>query len=426
MKYLAIVLLIMMSACFSAMETAFSSVNKIRLKHEAANGNKRAERALKITEKFDKALTTILIGNNIVNILSSSLGTVIFTTLLGPSGVAVATAVMTVLVLIFGEILPKSFAKQNAESFSMGFAAILDFIMWLFTPVSAFFMLLQKGVSHIFKSKDDSPSVTEDELKYIIEEIEDEGVLEEKESDLVRSALEFDEIKVEEIIIPRVKVVAVDEDEDIDTITKLFINERYSRLPVYEKSIDNIVGIITEKDFFAMLTQSEKKPASIKSIIQKALYVSEMKLISEVLYEMQRTKMHMAIVKDQYGGTSGIVTMEDIIEELVGEIYDENDEVVMPIVPIGENMYEVMADLSITDMLEKLDLPDNIIESESNTVGGWVMELFGCIPEQNDTVTSGIFTVTVIEADEHSVSKIGLKIDMPAENEDGETDSDDE
>lgn len=426
MKYLAIVLLIMMSACFSAMETAFSSVNKIRLKHEAANGNKRAERALKITEKFDKALTTILIGNNIVNILSSSLGTVIFTTLLGPSGVAVATAVMTVLVLIFGEILPKSFAKQNAESFSMGFAAILDFIIWLFTPVSAFFMLLQKGVSRIFKSKDDSPSVTEDELKYIIEEIEDEGVLEEKESDLVRSALEFDEIKVEEIIIPRVKVVAVDEDEDIDTITKLFINERYSRLPVYEKSIDNIVGIITEKDFFAMLTQSEKKPASIKSIIQKALYVSEMKLISEVLYEMQRTKMHMAIVKDQYGGTSGIVTMEDIIEELVGEIYDENDEVVMPIVPIGENMYEVMADLSITDMLEKLDLPDNIIESESNTVGGWVMELFGCIPEQNDTVTSGIFTVTVIEADEHSVSKIGLKIDMPAENEDGETDSDGE
>ena len=151
-----------------------------------------------------------------------------------------------------------------------------------------------------------------------------------------------------------------------------------------------------------------------------------MKLISEVLYEMQRTKMHMAIVKDQYGGTSGIVTMEDIIEELVGEIYDENDEVVMPIVPIGENMYEVMADLSITDMLEKLDLPDNIIESESNTVGGWVMELFGCIPEQNDTVTSGIFTVTVIEADEHSVSKIGLKIDKPMENEDGETDSDDE
>ena len=251
-------------------------------------------------------------------------------------------------------------------------------------------------------------------------------MLEEKESDLVRSALEFDEIKVEEIIIPRVKVVAVDEDEDIDTITKLFINERYSRLPVYEKSIDNIVGIITEKDFFAMLTQSEKKPASIKSIIQKALYVSEMKLISEVLYEMQRTKMHMAIVKDQYGGTSGIVTMEDIIEELVGEIYDENDEVVMPIVPIGENMYEVMADLSITDMLEKLDLPDNIIESESNTVGGWVMELFGCIPEQNDTVTSGIFTVTVIEANEHSVSKIGLKIDKPMENENEETDSDDE
>ena len=335
---------------------------------------------------------------------------------MGASGVAVSTAVITVLVLIFGEILPKTMAKQNAEKFAMGISGILSFFCWLFTPISALFMQLQKLTNKLFRSSD-SPSVTEDELKYIIEEIEDEGVLEEQESDLVRSALEFDDITVEQILVPRVKIVAIEENEDIEEIMRIFTTERYSRLPVYEKNIDNIVGIITEKDFFLLYTAKENRPTTIKGIIQKALYVSEMKHIAEVLYEMQRAKIHMAIVKDQYGGTSGLVTMEDIIEELVGEIYDENDEVIQPIVSVGENMYEIRADLSLTDMLEELELPDNIIESESNTVGGWAMELFGRIPEKEDTVTSGIFTVTVLEADGQSVGKIGLKISLPENNE---------
>ncbi len=418
MKYVAIILLLAFSACFSAMETAFSSVNKIRLKHSAANGSKSAAAALKIAENFDKALTTILVGNNIVNIFSASLATLICTDLfeekLGTgAATAISTAVMTVLVLIFGEITPKSVAKQNAEKFAMGFAGLLGFLSWLMTPISSLFMFIQRGASRLFKSSADSPSVTEDELKYIIEEIEDEGVLEEKESDLVRSALEFDEITIEKILIPRVKIIAVEEDEDIEEIKRIFITERYSRLPVYEKSIDNIVGFITEKDFFALYTESEVKPASIDKIIQKAMYVSEMKLISEVLYEMQRSKIHMAIVKDQYGGTSGLVTMEDIIEELVGEIYDENDEVVQSVVPLGNNMYEIMADFSLNDMLERLELPPDVIDSGSNTVGGWAMELFGCIPEKGASVTSGIFTVTVIDADDQSVSRIGLKIGSP-------------
>lgn len=426
MNYIAIVILIAFSACFSSMETAFSSVNKIRLKHEAANGNKKAAHAIKIAENFDKALTTILIGNNIVNIISASIATLLFTDLFAErlgvgTATAISTAVMTFIVLIFGEIIPKSLAKQNAEKFAVGFAGFLGFICWLFTPISSFFMLLQKSVNKLFKNSNSVPSVTEDELKYIIEEIEDEGVLEEKESDLVRSALEFDEITVEEILVPRVKIVAVEEDDDIDSIMKVFINERYSRLPVYEKSIDNIVGVITEKDFFALYTQSENKPTSISGIVQKTIYVSEMKPISETLYEMQRAKMHMAIVKDQYGGTSGIVTMEDIIEELVGEIYDENDEVLMPVVPLGGNMYEIMADFSLTDMLEELDLPDRIIKSDSNTVGGWVMELFGSIPDKGDTIENGIFSVTVLDADDQSVSKIGLKIDMPSDKSEDES-----
>ena len=418
-NYIAIAVLLVMSALFSSMETAFSSVNKIRLKHEAAGGNKKAERALNIAENFDKALTSILVGNNIVNILSSSLGTVIFTKIFGTAGVAISTAVMTVLVLIFGEIIPKSFAKQNAEKCALAFAGILGGIMFILTPISAIFSQLQKALAKISKP-DDSPNFTEDELKYIIEEIEDQGVLEEQESDLVRSALEFDDITVEQILVPRVKVVAVERNEDIETITEIFIRDRYTRLPVYEETVDNIVGLINEKDFFALVTRPEGIPAGagIEGIIQKALYVSEMKLISEVLYEMQRSKIHMAIVKDQYGGTSGIVTMEDIIEELVGEIYDENDEVIDSVVEVAENTYDIQADTSISDMLEKLGLPNDLIETDSNSVGGWVMELFGRIPENGDTITTGIFTVTVLEADEQSVSKVGIKLDVPEEKED--------
>lgn len=417
-SYIAIVILIAVSALFSSMETAFSSVNKVRLKHNAANGSKRAAKALEISENFDKALTTILVGNNIVNILSSSLGTLIFTGIFGTAGVAVSTAVMTVLVLIFGEIIPKSFAKQNAEKCALAFAAILNVLMVLLTPISAFFSVIQRNISK-FSQSDDSPNFTEDELKYIIEEIEDQGVLEEQESDLVRSALEFDEITIEQILVPRVKVVAVEKNEDIQNILEIFKRDRYTRLPVYEESIDDIIGLINEKDFFAMYLESEGKPSGIESIIQKALYISEMKLISEVLKEMQRTKIHMAIVKDQYGGTSGIVTMEDIIEELVGEIYDENDEVINNIVEVAEHIYDVQADISINDMLEKLELPDDLIETDSNTVGGWVMELFGRIPEENDTITEGIFTITVLEADEQSVSKVGIRLDT-GKNDDGE------
>ena len=302
MNYIIIIILIMMSACFSSMETAFSTVNKIRLKHKASNGDKRADKALKIADNFDKAITTILIGNNIVNICSASLATLVCTELFAETlgtgtATAISTAAMTVIVLIFGEILPKSVAKQNEEKFALFFAGLLTFLNWILTPVSAVFMFIQKAASKLFKSAD-APSVTEDELKYIIEEIEDEGVLEEKESELVRSALEFDETSVEEILVPRVKIVAVEQDASIDEIMNIFINERYSRIPVYDKSIDNVVGIITEKDFFALYTQSETKPNSIIGIIQKALYISEMKPISEVLYEMQRSKIHMAIVKD--------------------------------------------------------------------------------------------------------------------------------
>lgn len=416
MKYIAIAFLLVMSAFFSSMETAFSTVNRIRLKYDALNGNKRAQRALKIAENYDRTLTAILIGNNIVNILSASLGTIIFTELFGASGVGVSTAVMTVLVLAFGEILPKTYAKENSEKMALAFADMLSFVIMILSPLVWIFVILKKAVSKLYKSDKSSPSVTEDELKCIIEEIEDEGVLEEQESNLVRSALEFDEITVEQILVPRVKITAVEKDEDIASIKDLFIRERYSRVPVYNKSIDNIIGIVHEKDFFRLI-MGDKVPSSIEGIIQKAIYISETKPISEALKEMQKSKIHMAIVKDQYGGTSGIVTMEDIIEELVGEIYDENDEVENHVIKSAENEYIISADLSISDMIEYLELPDNVIDSDSNTVGGWVMELFGRIPDSNDVVENGLFKVKVLSVKHQHIDRIKMKILMSESTE---------
>ncbi len=415
MEYAAIAVLLLMSAFFSASETAFSTVNKIRLRHEADKGNKKAARALKIAENFDKTLTTILVGNNIVNILSASLGTIIFTELFGQAGVGISTAVLTVLVLVFGEILPKSIAKEIPEKLSLAFCGPLNFLIWILTPVSAVFMLLKKAVSKMNKSAA-QPSVTEDELKYIINEIEEEGVLEEQESDLVKSALEFDEKTVEQILVPRVRVCAVDKDSDIAEVRDKFISEGYSRMPVYDQTIDNIIGIITEKDFFRLILNNNDVH-SIESIIQKPLHFTEFMLISEALREMQRTKQHIAVVNDQYGGTCGIVTMEDIMEELVGEIYDESDEVDHSFTDLGNNCYEVSAFMSLSDMADRMNIPEDIIESDSNTAGGWAMELFGRIPTVGETITNGIFTIKILAADESHVERISIKVDRPEEKE---------
>lgn len=403
-RIILIIIAMIFSALFSSCETAFSSVNKIRLKNYAAQGDKRAEKALKIANSFEDALTTVLVGNNIVNITMASVSTVLFTTLFGSGAVGISTAVTTVLVLIFGEILPKSYAKENAERLSLFFAGPLSFLIILFKPIIFIFNKL----ASILKNGKVEPSVTEDELKYIIEEIEEQGVLEEQEGDLVRSALDFDEITVNEILIPRVKVIGVEKNASIDEIKSLFIDEMYSRLPVYDKSLDNIIGMITNKRFFKMLAQGGN---DITEIIQDVAHFSDLKLISEALRDMQRSKTHLAVVLDQYGGTKGIVTLEDIIEELVGEIYDENDEVIPSIVKTSENEYEVSGDLSISDMLDQLGLDEDMIESTYTSVGGWVTELLEHIPEQNETAEYGAFKITVLQVKEQSVEKIRLIID---------------
>lgn len=409
-----IIMLLVLSALFSSCETAFSSVNKIRLKNYAAKGDKRAEKALKIANKFEDALTAILIGNNIVNILSTSISTVLFTQILGPGGVGAATVVMTVLVLVFGEITPKSFAKNHAEQCALMFAEPLSAFMIVLKPVVMVFKVIQK----LFKPKTEQPSVTEDELKYIIDEIEEQGVLEEQESDLVRSALEFDEITVDEILIPRVNVIAIEKNTPFNEIKEKFLTDMYSRLPVYEKNIDNIIGVITNKSFFRLMNENKE---NISDIIQEIIHISDLKLISEALKEMQKSKMHMAVVMDQYGGTKGIITLEDIIEELVGEIYDENDEIIAHFVKTGDNEYEVSGELSISDMLENLDMPEDKIECSGNSVGGWIMELLGHVAVENETIQSDIFKMTVLSMEDQKILKIRLEI-VPKDTEENISD----
>ena len=405
-----IILLVAFSAMFSSCETAFSTVNKMRLKNNADQGSAKAAKALRLAESFDNSLTTILIGNNIVNIASTSISTVLFTDLFGAKGVGIATVVMTVVVLIFGEILPKTFAKENSEKCAYFFAGPLSALIVLFTPLSFIFTAIKNTVSKLYSSSEKTPSVTEDELKCIINEIEEERVLEESESDLVRSALDFDETIVSEILTPRVKVVGVEINSSIEEIKNVFLTEMYSRLPVYEKNIDNIVGIITQKDFFKMISENR---SDIQNIIQDVVFISEFKLINDALHEMQRSKTHMSVIIDQYGGTKGIITMEDIIEELVGEIYDENDEITPLMTKISDDVYEASGELTVTDMLETLGYPGNYIATNANTVSGWIMELTGHIPDQGELIQNDCFEIRITEMNGKKISKIQITLIKP-------------
>lgn len=418
-----IILLICFSAMFSSCETTFSTVNKVRLKNYAAQGNSKAKKALKIAESFDNSLTAILIGNNIVNIASTSLSTVLFTDLFGSKGVGIATVVMTIVVLIFGEILPKTFAKENAEKFAFFFASPLYLLIILMTPLVKFFTAFKNLVSRFYKSPDKAPSVTEDELKYIIDEIEEEGVLEKSEGKLVRSALDFDETTVSKILIPRVKVTGIEVNTPVEEIKNVFLTEMFSRLPVYDKNMDNIIGIITQKDFFKMISENR---SNIRDIIKNVVFVSEFKLINDALHEMQRSKTHMSVILDQYGGTKGIITMEDIIEELVGEIYDEDDEIISPINRISENHYEASGALTIDEMLEALGLPEGFITSSSNTVSGWVMEITGHIPEVDECIQYDCFNIKILEKDAQKINKIQIIVSVPEPAQSDETEDDDE
>ena len=417
-KIVLVLSMMVFSALFSGTETAYSSVNKLRLKNYEAQGDKKAAKALKLANRFDEVLTAVLIGNNIVNIAASSVSTLLFVSIFGSKGAGISTAVITVLVLVFCEVLPKSYAKKNAEKIALAFAAPISALVVVLKP----FVWALNLLSSVFSKGSEAPTVTEDELKYMIDEIEEEGVIEEQESELVKSALEFDEITVDEILIPRVKVIGAEINSTIDEIKELFSREMYSRLPVYEKSLDNIVGMITNKAFFKMLVEGKY---DIRGIMQEVPHIADTQLISEAMRFMQRSKVHLAVVTDQYGGTKGIITLEDIIEELVGEIYDEDDEIITNIVKLPDGRYESAGDLNISELLEMLDFDEDMIESEYTTVGGWITEMLEHIPEAGETAEKGIFRLTAAEVSEQNVEKVIIEI-LPAEEtaEDAEEEKD--
>lgn len=378
---IVMILCIILSAFFSSTETAYSSVNKIKLMSYAENGNKRASMVLDMVEKYDKFLTSVLIGNNIVNILLASLATVFFVNNVSARyGTTVATAVTTVVVLIFGEIMPKTLAKKTPEKFAMFVYPVIKALVIVCTPVSFIFSLLVKLLTKIGRGHDEEDlSITDDELLTFVKEAENEGGLDKHESELIQNAIVFDDRQAGDILTPRVDVVAIPIDADEESVTELFSETGYSRLPIYEGSLDNIVGIIHQKDFHEGVDEGK----GIKDIIQKAVFVAPTMKISNLLRELQNEQAHIAVVVDEYGGTAGIVTMEDILEELVGEIWDEHDEVEEDIKEVSENTYIVKGTLLLEEMLDLFDVKCE--DSEADTVSGWIMEQLGHIPVEGET-----------------------------------------
>lgn len=405
---LIIVFCIIMSAYFSATETAFSSLNRIRIKNMAEKGNKKAALVLHMSHHYDSLLSTILIGNNIVNILCASLATIVFVNMLGEDlGASISTIVTTVVVLIFGEVSPKSIAKESPEKFAMFSAPILNVMMVILTPFNYLFTQWKKLLSLIFKTDEDR-GITEEELLTIVEEAEQEGGIDEQESTLIHSVLGFTELEAIDIITPRIDVVGVPSDASKEEIAAVFADTSYSRLPVYEGSIDNIVGIIYQKDFHNYVYY---KKQGISAIIRPALFIAKNKNVGDLLKELQQRKSHIAVVLDEFGGTIGIVTLEDILEELVGEIWDEHDEVIHEIEQISETEYLVLGSANIDKLFELLNKDE---ELEVLTVNGWVMDILGKVPAIGDTFNYENVHVTVLEMGNNRVEKIRIKAEVLA------------
>lgn len=396
--YLAIMIFcVIMSGYFSATETAFSTFSKTKMKALAEKDNKRAKLVLKLSENYDKLLSTILIGNNIVNILLASLGTVVFIHLIDEAkGPSVSTAVITLVVLVFGEISPKSIAKDMPEKFSMFSAPLLNVLVFVLTPVNIIFTGWKKLLSLIFKSNDDA-KMSQEELLMMVEEVEQDGSIDSDEGELLRNVIEVTEKQAKEILTHRVDVEAVPVDATNQEVAKVFTETRFSRLPVYEDTIDTVVGVINQKDLYINGKMTEKP---LKELITPPIFIHEFELVTDILKRLQQEKSHMAIVVDEYGGTKGIITMEDILEELVGEIWDEHDEVEEDIEQVNENVFNVDGSESVDDFFKFFDIE---CETESVSVGGWISEQLGKIAEQGDSFVYKNIKVTVTETDSHRV-----------------------
>lgn len=414
-----IVFCLVFSAYFSATETAFTTLNKVRVKTKADDGNKRAKLVLRLANDYDRLLSTILIGNNIVNILASSMGTLLFIQWCnGNNDLAsvLSTIVLTVLVLIFGEISPKSLAKEFPETFASFSAPIINVLIYILLPVNYLFSLWKKLLNKIFKNKEDT-TITDDELITMVDEAEQEGGLNAQESELIKSAIEFNDLEVKDIFIPRVDVVMIDAGSGVDEVAKVFEETHFSRLPVYKDTVDNVIGILHEKDFISMRGDAG---FSVEKAVKPAVFVVGTAKISAVLRQLQKSKSHMAIVSGEFGDVTGIVTMEDILEELVGEIWDEHDDIEADITQVAENEYVMLGGVTVNDFCDYFDLDE--IESDSQTIGGWVMDMLGKVPAKGDILVYENLTITVTQAESRRINE--LHVTVKPEEEDGEEQKD--
>ena len=403
---ITIIILILLSGLFSAIETAYSSASRIRLKSMDTDA---AESVLSVLERYDRFISTVLIGNNIVNIASATIGTILFTRLYGDSGALVSTIALTVLVLLFGEIAPKTIAKQNPESFAVKTIGVVRLSEFILTPLTLLFSGWQWLVSKVVRVEESDSDIS-DELITMVDEAEKDGDLEAHESDLISAAIEFNDLDVKDVLTPRVNVLAINITMPIVEVEKLFRLNSFSRLPVYENSIDNIVGVIHEKDFYSML-YSDKDRRYLRRIIKPVIYTSENVKISTLLKQLQKAKLHLAVVLDEYGGTAGIITMEDIIEELVGEIYDEHDTVKEYYEQVNDHTFLVKCTAEIDDMMERFDVEYDEDEYDFITVSGWVIHELDRIPQVGDTFDYKNLHVTVTRADQRRVHEIQVEID---------------
>ena len=409
MQYvIAIAVLVILSAYFSATETAFTSANRIRLKSLAGDGNKKAKEVLDMSENYDSLLSTILVGNNIVNIAMSSIATVAFLKLNPVYGATIATAVITIVVLVFGEISPKSIAKEKAESFAMFSAPFIRLIMVILTPVNWIFSQWKK-LLHVLFHVDGVRPITEDELLTIVEEAETEGGIDEGQSELIQNAIEFNELEAWDVLTPRVDIEAIEIDEDKESIAKLFRETGFSRLPVYEDDLDNILGVLNQKDFHNYIRNTD---LPVSSYVKPVIFVAGSMKISQLLKRLQTAKAHIAIIVDEYGGTSGLVTMEDIIEELIGEIYDEHDgDQLQDIVQQQDGTYRVLCGSSVDKMFDYFDVDEDL---DCNTVNGWVVLQLDKLPNVGDHFIYEAdfkrFEVTVTKADDRKALEINMMV----------------
>lgn len=410
------------SGFFSGSETAFSTFNRIRMKKLAQDGNRKAKKVLAISEKYDTFISTVLIGNNIVNILLSSLATLLFVDWLKNSNFAslaagISTAVVTVVVLIFGEISPKTIAKDHADGFAM---AVCDFIRLLeiiFAPFNFVFGLWKKLLNVIFH-KSEEASITEEELITIVDEAEEDGGIDPDEGKLIRSAIEFNDVTVNEILTPRVDVCAIERTATNDEIADTFMSSSFSRLPVYEDDLDHIVGVLHEKDFYSARRRTNMP---LDKIYKKPVYVSEHTKISDLLQTLKSEQCHMAIVVDEFGGTKGIVTMEDIIEELIGDVFDEHDEILEEYHELDDGSYLVLCSANLSDFFEKFEVENRDDENLPQTLNGWVMMMLESLPDVGDVFVHNNLHIEVTRISEKRVEEVRVTVLEPSSDDDEES-----